>query len=62
MKPSAAGFPVGAVFGVPAAIALVTFLGLVAALLGDGLFDAISWVGLLVPLLVIGWALRGRRG
>ncbi|CAO3425142.1 hypothetical protein [Azospirillum doebereinerae] len=48
------------VFGIPVLIALVSIVGLVAALLGDGVFDAVSWVGLLVPLLVIGWAVRRR--
>jgi hypothetical protein len=38
-----------------------SIVGLVAALLGDGWLDAISWAGLSVPLLVIAWAFRFRR-
>jgi len=66
-KPSArpakanAPLPLAAIFGAPLAIALVTIVGLVAALLDDGLYDAVSWAALLVPLLVLGWALRYRR-
>lgn len=50
------------IFAAPLAIGLVSIVGLVAALLGDGIYDLLSWVGLLVPLLVIAWALRFRRG
>ncbi|MPY69498.1 MAG: hypothetical protein GEU92_05370 [Alphaproteobacteria bacterium] len=49
------------VFGIPVLVALISIVGLVAALLGDGPMDAISWIGLLVPLLLILWALRYRR-
>lgn len=38
------------IFKVPLLIALVSILGLVSALLGDGILDAISWVLLAVPL------------
>jgi hypothetical protein len=51
----------GRIFGAPIAIAAISIVGLVGALLGDGWLDAISWAGLLVPLLVIAWALRFRR-
>jgi len=54
--------PFLAVFGAPLAIAAISIVGLVAALLGDGAYDVMSWIGLAVPLLVIGWALRWRRG
>ncbi|MBP2232872.1 uncharacterized protein involved in exopolysaccharide biosynthesis [Azospirillum agricola] len=59
--PPPAPLPPRAIFGVPLLIALATIVGLVAALLDDGLYDAVSWAALLVPLLVIGWALRCRR-
>ena len=65
MKPPVklpAPLPLRAIFGVPLLVALVTLVGLVAALLDDGLYDAVSWGALLVPLLVLGWALRHRRG
>jgi hypothetical protein len=47
----------------PAVLGVVTAAGLVSALIEDGAFDAMSWVLLGLPLLVIAWALltRGRR-
>ena len=49
-------------FGAPLAIAVVSLIGLVAALAGDGLADVVSWVGLSVPVAVIVWARIARRG
>lgn len=43
-------------FGTPALIAVASAVGLVAALVGDGLNDWISWIGLTVPVAVIVWA------
>ncbi len=43
-------------FGAPAAIAAASVVGLVAALVGDGAYDWISWIGLAVPLAAIAWA------
>ncbi|MDP2261483.1 MAG: hypothetical protein Q8J89_17375 [Caulobacter sp.] len=48
-------------FGAPLLIALFSTIGLVSALLGDGLRDWISWAGLAVPVVVIIWALKARR-
>jgi hypothetical protein len=36
-------------------------VGLVAALVGDGMLDTVSWLALGVPVLVILWAWRRRR-
>jgi hypothetical protein len=41
------------IFLFPALIALVVLTGLVSALLGDGVWDAVSWAALMVPLAVI---------
>jgi hypothetical protein len=43
------------VWGRPAAVAAVTALGLLSALFGDGVWDALSWFALGAPLLIIGW-------
>ncbi|SMF87162.1 hypothetical protein SAMN02982917_6185 [Azospirillum oryzae] len=59
MKPRAP-LPLPAIFGIPAAIALVTTAGLVTALLDDGLMDTLSWAALSVPILVAAWAWRKR--
>ena len=39
-------------WGWPLALSALTLVGLVSALVGDGVYDAVSWVGLGVPLLV----------
>ncbi|MGQ9367122.1 hypothetical protein [Azospirillum sp. A39] len=38
----------------PGALAAVSFAGLAAAILGDGLWDWLCWIGLSVPLAVCG--------
>ena len=54
MKPRQSNF--WKVFATPTVIALLSGAGLFAALLGDGLWDALSWLGLGVPAIL---ALRG---
>ncbi|MGE7959023.1 hypothetical protein ACQKQA_21000 [Pseudomonas sp. NPDC089530] len=44
------------VFGAPLFIAVLSSAGLFSALLGDGIWDALGWLGLSVPA---GLALRG---
>ncbi len=51
----------GAIFAVPAAIALLSIVGLVSALTGDGIRDVLSWAALAVPVAAIAWAMRARR-
>ena len=50
-----------AIFAVPLLLALVSIVGLVVALTGDGWRDAISWALLALPILAAGWAMRARR-
>ncbi len=45
----------------PLVIAIVSLAGLISALLGDGIEDAVSWVGLGVPVVVIVWARLRRK-
>jgi hypothetical protein len=49
------------VFAAPLGIALLSVIGLVAALTGDGMRDAVAWIGLGVPVAVTLWAMRHRR-
>ncbi|QJU59863.1 hypothetical protein HL653_20835 [Sphingomonas sp. AP4-R1] len=49
------------IFAAPLAIALLSVVALVAALTGDGWRDALSWVGLAVPILTVAWAMKARR-
>ncbi len=43
------------VYGPALVIAAITLYGLLSALLGDGVWDELSWVTLAVPLVVIVW-------
>ncbi len=45
------------IFRVPLAIALLSTIGLIAALTGDGWFDTLSWLTLAVPPIVVVWAI-----
>ena len=49
------------VFGIPMGIGLLSAAGLFAALLGDGVWDSLSWVGLGIPAVIGVWALVQRR-
>jgi hypothetical protein len=60
--PRRRGKTVGQVFWVPTLLALISIVGLLSALLGDGLFDLLSWLTLAVPIVVALWYWRpGRR-
>lgn len=50
------------IFRWPVVLAVVSLFGLLSALIGDGIFDVLSWLGLGVPLGLLGvvW-LRLRR-
>ncbi|HSI61253.1 MAG TPA: hypothetical protein VLA16_27085 [Ideonella sp.] len=43
------------IFKWPAALALVTAIGLVSALVADGVWDSLSWLGLGLPVAVGLW-------
>jgi uncharacterized membrane protein len=51
----------GAIFAVPLLLALLSIVGLVSALTGDGWRDALSWAGLAAPVIAVGWAMQARR-
>lgn len=51
----------GAIFALPVALAVLSLIGLVSALAGDGFSDAISWVALLMPGVAVVWAMKVRR-
>lgn len=48
----------GGSFGIPIVLAVATIIALIAGLLGDGAADIIAWLGLALPLIAIGKALR----
>lgn len=41
------------VFAIPLLIAVTSLTGLIAALLGDGLYDWLSWLGLGLAVLAV---------
>jgi hypothetical protein len=49
------------IFAVPLALAIVSVIGLVAALTGDGWRDWISWATLALPVAAFVWAWIYRR-
>lgn len=49
------------VFAAPLIMGVLSLIGLVSALAGDGLADSLSWVALTVPVLALPWAMRKRR-
>jgi len=55
------GKSAGQVFFIPALLAVVSIFGLLSALLGDGLYDALSWLALSVPVVVALWYWRPGR-
>lgn len=47
-------------FAIPVILALVTLVGLVSALAGDGWPDVPAWAALALPVAAVGWAWRRR--
>lgn len=54
--------PTGSPFTAPAWIAVISVVGLVSALLGNGVYDVVSWVVFagLIGLVVRAWVKRTR--
>jgi len=50
--------PLPQIFAVPIVLGVVSTIGLVAALIGDDIWDAIGWIGLGIPLAVTVWCVR----
>ncbi|CAM5419307.1 putative protein OS=Afipia felis OX=1035 GN=NCTC12722_02564 PE=4 SV=1 [Afipia felis] len=42
----------GQIFTVPLLIGVMSLVGLVAALVGDGIWDALSWLMLATPIVI----------
>ena len=48
-------------FAIPAVITVLSATGLFAALLGDGAWDALAWLGLGLPAVLGVWPLLPRK-
>ncbi len=46
-------FSLGKVYGAAGVIAVITLYGVLSALLGDGVWDELSWIALAIPIAVI---------
>ena len=46
------------IFFIPAVLGVFSLIGLITALVGDGIYDFLSWVALCIPLFVLGVCLR----
>ncbi len=50
------------IYGPAIVLAAITLYGLLSALWGDGIWDALSWIALAIPLFVIAWKyVNGKR-
>lgn len=49
------------IFAVPLVLAVLIAIGLVTALVGDGIWDAVAWIGLGVPAAMSLWYGWGSR-
>ena len=43
------------IWPVPIALGVLTCVGLVAALVADGIWDVVSWIGLGLPIVAVLW-------
>jgi hypothetical protein len=52
----------GQIFAAPIVIGVLSIVGLLAALIGDGWWDAVSWLSLTLPILLyLFFVLRRKR-
>lgn len=61
MKKSSPSYSLREIFRIPAWLALLEAFGLVAALIGDGWLDVLSWTALGIPLILMARALHRAR-
>ncbi|EKS35746.1 hypothetical protein [Afipia clevelandensis] len=45
----------GQIFAVPMVLGVLSIIGLVSALVGDGVWDGVSWATLTIPILLCGY-------
>lgn len=50
------------IFAIPTVLALLSAVGLVSALVGDGVWDVLSWLTLAVPIAIGAYCFARPRG
>ena len=60
-KPKSRARSLWSVFAAPLIMGVLSLIGLVSALAGNGLADWLSWMALAMPILSVAWAMRRRR-
>ena len=50
----------GQIFAIPMVLGVLSIVGLISALVGDGLWDGLSWATLAIPILLCGYFLLKR--
>ena len=53
---------VGHIFRWPLLLGVLTAIGLISALFGDGGWDALSWTVMAIPLAVLAWKATDKAG
>lgn len=43
------------IWGMPILLGILSSVGLISALMEDGIWDGLSWLTLGIPLVLIGW-------
>jgi hypothetical protein len=55
MRTKRTNLNLGQIYAAPLALAVLTAIGLVAALLADGVWDGVSWIALAAPVAMVVW-------
>ena len=45
----------GQIFAIPIVLGVLSIVGLISALVGDGVWDGVSWATLAIPILLCGY-------
>lgn len=57
MKSLTSPLPARHIWGMPILLSCLSAIGVISALLGDGIWDGLSWLALAAPLGVVAWHL-----
>ena len=60
-RPPRAKLPLTVIYAVPALLAVFSLIGLIATFVGNGVYDALSWLTLAAPIIAVIWAMTTQR-